>query len=220
MPWTIPSSRATSPLYNETEGTGILPTPVIGGVGLLDPGVQPVGLAWDSGATLLLVGDTAEHLGSSLYLRELCGREDGGSTSGRPRRGTPQRRLRACADPLGPDKRRSRRQRRGSGWSPWRRWRSPLESVSPLSGDDTAPHAFWFGEDQARYLLATHQPDAVIAAAGAVPVRCLGRTGGDELTVAQLGAISLTELRRPERDVAAGLYVRTRGGRCLAELER
>ncbi|HYM72402.1 MAG TPA: AIR synthase-related protein, partial [Stellaceae bacterium] len=59
-------------------------------------------------------------------------------------------------------------------------------------------HAFWFGEDQGRYVLTTSDPDAVLARLGAagVAVRRLGTTGGDSLTVEGTGAISTAELRR------------------------
>ena len=64
-------------LYNETEGRGILPTPAIGGVGVLDDVAQAVGLALPPGLDLVLVGETAGWLGQSLWLREIAGREDG-----------------------------------------------------------------------------------------------------------------------------------------------
>jgi phosphoribosylformylglycinamidine synthase len=43
-----------------------------------------------------------------------------------------------------------------------------------------------FGEDQARYIIATAAPEAIEAKAGAasVPIRRLGITGGDALTLA------------------------------------
>ena len=65
-------------LYNETNGKGILPTPVIGGVGILDDYAKAMSLALKAeGETLILIGETKGHLGSSLYLREIHGREDG-----------------------------------------------------------------------------------------------------------------------------------------------
>jgi phosphoribosylformylglycinamidine synthase len=65
-------------LYNETEGRAILPTPVIGGVGLLEDAERSVTLALKApGNILLLVGETQGHLGQSLYLRELHEAEDG-----------------------------------------------------------------------------------------------------------------------------------------------
>ena len=71
-------------LYNETkfpgEGTGraILPTPTIGGVGLIDDFTRSVTLAFKrKGEAILLIGATEGWLGQSLYLREICGREAG-----------------------------------------------------------------------------------------------------------------------------------------------
>ncbi|MEO1304244.1 MAG: phosphoribosylformylglycinamidine synthase subunit PurL [Pseudomonadota bacterium] len=61
-------------LYNETDGIGIPPTPVVGGVGLIEDldkvatlkGAQP-------GDVLVLIGETNGHLGASLYAREILG---------------------------------------------------------------------------------------------------------------------------------------------------
>ena len=65
-------------LYNETNGRAILPTPTIGGVGLLDDFTKSATLAFKrEGEAILLVGETQGWLGQSLYLREICGREDG-----------------------------------------------------------------------------------------------------------------------------------------------
>ena len=65
-------------LYNETSGRAILPTPVIGGVGLIADAATAVDLALKrDGDTVILIGDTSGHLGASLYLREIEGREAG-----------------------------------------------------------------------------------------------------------------------------------------------
>ena len=65
-------------LYNETSGSAILPTPAIGGVGILKDATKHVShVLKEEGLTLLLVGDTKGHLGASLYLREVLGREEG-----------------------------------------------------------------------------------------------------------------------------------------------
>ncbi|MFD2646517.1 phosphoribosylformylglycinamidine synthase subunit PurL [Devosia albogilva] len=68
-------------LYNETNGRGILPTPTIGGVGLLPDWnrMARVGFAAEN-QVILLVGAPAErgtHMGQSIYLRDLFGRRDG-----------------------------------------------------------------------------------------------------------------------------------------------
>jgi phosphoribosylformylglycinamidine synthase subunit PurL len=65
-------------LYNETNGRAILPTPTIGGVGLLDDFSKSASIAFKAADELIvLLGDTKGWLGQSLYLREICGREEG-----------------------------------------------------------------------------------------------------------------------------------------------
>ena len=65
-------------LYNETQGRGILPTPSIGGVGVLADFTKSATLAFKAaGETILLIGETQGWLGQSLYLRDVCGREEG-----------------------------------------------------------------------------------------------------------------------------------------------
>jgi phosphoribosylformylglycinamidine synthase len=65
-------------LYNETQGEGILPTPTIGGVGLIKDVRRMASVAFKSaGDTILLLGNTKGHLGQSIYLREIEGREEG-----------------------------------------------------------------------------------------------------------------------------------------------
>jgi phosphoribosylformylglycinamidine synthase subunit PurL len=68
-------------LYNETNGRGILPTPTIGGVGLLPDWdkMARIGFAAEN-QVILLVGsppDRGTHLGQSIYLRDLFDRKDG-----------------------------------------------------------------------------------------------------------------------------------------------
>ena len=65
-------------LYNETMGTGILPTPTIGGVGLLrDLSKMTTVKFKNAGDVILLVGGHGLHMGQSIYLREIEGREEG-----------------------------------------------------------------------------------------------------------------------------------------------
>ncbi|MGZ5931566.1 MAG: phosphoribosylformylglycinamidine synthase subunit PurL [Rhizomicrobium sp.] len=65
-------------LYNETNGEGILPTPAIGGVGLMADVHRMASVAFKrEGDAIILVGDTKGHLGQSIYLREVEGREEG-----------------------------------------------------------------------------------------------------------------------------------------------
>ncbi|WP_394652899.1 phosphoribosylformylglycinamidine synthase subunit PurL, partial [uncultured Sphingomonas sp.] len=69
-------------LYNESKATGggsaILPTPAIGGVGLLSDWSKSATIAFKgTGDVLVLIGAPKGDLGQSLWLREVKGREDG-----------------------------------------------------------------------------------------------------------------------------------------------
>jgi phosphoribosylformylglycinamidine synthase subunit PurL len=73
-------------LYNESKATGggsaILPTPAIGGVGLLDDWEKSATIAFKAeGESIFLLSAnlTEDHLGQSLWLKELHGRQDGGA---------------------------------------------------------------------------------------------------------------------------------------------
>src|SRR6266508_4583431 len=80
----------------------------------------------------------------------------------------------------------------GSSWrSP--RWRSRRASAP------SAAHAFWFGEDQARYVVTVKHGVAekimARARAAGVPARQLGLTGGDALTLEGERPILVVKLR-------------------------
>ena len=69
-------------LYNESKATGggsaILPTPAIGGVGLLADYTKSATIAFKGhGDAIIAVGEREGHLGQSIWLREVHGREDG-----------------------------------------------------------------------------------------------------------------------------------------------
>jgi phosphoribosylformylglycinamidine synthase len=65
-------------LYNETNGEGILPTPAIGGVGLMADVHRMATIAFKrEDDAIIVIGETTGHLGQSIYLREIEGREDG-----------------------------------------------------------------------------------------------------------------------------------------------
>src|SRR5690606_4772433 len=60
-------------LYNETNGRAILPTPTIGGVGLIDDLAACASIPFKAAnEAILIIGETHGHLGQSLYLRDLC----------------------------------------------------------------------------------------------------------------------------------------------------
>ncbi|NNM76202.1 phosphoribosylformylglycinamidine synthase subunit PurL [Sphingomonas sp. ID1715] len=69
-------------LYNESKATGggsaILPTPAIGAVGLLEDWRKSMTIGFKGvGDVILCVGERTGHLGQTLWLREVHGREEG-----------------------------------------------------------------------------------------------------------------------------------------------
>ena len=58
-------------------------------------------------------------------------------------------------------------------------------------------HGFWFGEDQARYVVIAKTPGALEAKAknAGIPLTRLGRTGGKAVILDGAGSLDLAELR-------------------------
>jgi phosphoribosylformylglycinamidine synthase len=188
-------------LYNETSGQAILPTPTIGGVGLLDDLGGHMTLAVKAaGEALVLLGETRGHLGQSLYLRELQGREEGApppvDLAAERRAGDlvraliGEKKIDACHDLSDGGLAVAAAEMALAGDIG-----VTLEAPEPLP---CPPHAWLFGEDQGRYLVCSAAPEAVLAAAAeaGVPAAVVGRTGGATLTLPGGGAISLGELRQ------------------------
>ena len=185
-------------LYNETQGRGILPTPAIGGVGVLEDAAQAVGLAWTAGLDLVLIGETQGWLGQSLWLREIAGREEGApppvDLAAERRNGDFVRaqilagHVAACHDAAdGGLLVTLAEMAMGAG----------IGATLDAPPATTPAHGFWFGEDQGRYVLAVADAAPVLdaAAAAGVPAMRLGRTGGGDLVLADGSAISVAGLR-------------------------
>ncbi len=192
-------------LYNETNGNAILPTPAIGAVGLLADIQKSMTLAFKApGEAIVLLGETKGWLGASLYLREICGREDGApppvALHREKRAGELVRSLiqlediTACHDLS------------DGGF---------LVGITEmaLAGDigcvlDALPHdpplhATLFGEDQGRYLVTCQQGAlaAVLEAARAhdIGARVVGTTGGAAIELAG-ETMALGELRQANEE--------------------
>jgi phosphoribosylformylglycinamidine synthase subunit PurL len=176
-------------LYNETNGRAILPTPSIGGVGLIADFTRAATLAFKAPSeVILLVGETQGVLGQSLYLRDVCNREEGApppvDLAAEKRNGDFVRAL------IGEGTATAVHDVSDGGLL------VALAEMAMASGigaqvaapaGGAPPNAFWFGEDQARYVVTVREGDAqnVIsrAAAARILVTRLGHTGGDALAV-------------------------------------
>ncbi len=181
-------------LYNETNGQAILPTPAIGGVGVISDARLAVGLAMPPAADLVLVGATAGWLGQSLWLREIAGREDG-----------PPPPVDLAAERANGDFVRAWILAGGvlachdlaDGGLLVAIAEMAMASGAGATLTATGDHGFWFGEDQARYLLAVPDAGPLLAAASAagIPAARIGAASpagaGGALVLADGTAISV-----------------------------
>ncbi len=185
-------------LYNETEGRAILPTPAIGGLGLLEDAGQSMGIAISPWLDLVLIGATAGWLGQSLWLREMAGREDGApppvDLAAEKAAGEFVRaqilagNVRACHDVSDGGLLVAVAEMAMAGNTGVRLSTGPRE----IPG-----HAYWFGEDQGRYVLAVADSATLlrVAEAAGIPAVRIGTSGGQDLTLPDGGTISIARLR-------------------------
>jgi phosphoribosylformylglycinamidine synthase II len=187
-------------LYNETQGRGILPTPSIGGVGVLSDFTKSATLAFKAGGeAILLIGETQGWLGQSLYLREICGREEGApppvDLAEEKENGDAVRAL------IGEGLVTAVHDVSDGGLL------VAVAEMAMASGigarllappSDTEPHAHWFGEDQARYLVTVplDRADELIRRiqAASVLVHRIGTTGGDAISIPGERAVAVAAL--------------------------
>ena len=70
----VPITGGNVSMYNETDGQAILPTPVLGVVGIIDDAKRVVGRTFqEAGAVVMLLGSAVPTLGGSEYLKVLHG---------------------------------------------------------------------------------------------------------------------------------------------------
>ena len=193
-------------LYNETKsedgsGSAILPTPAIGGVGLIADWRKAATLAFKAeGDDLWLIGDAPGHLGQSQWLRAVHRRD--GHDAGPP-------------PPVDLDAERRHgeavRALIGDGLV------TAVHDVADggllvalaemalagrrgvmLARDVPESAGFLFGEDQARYLVTTGNSDPMLRALArmSVPHLFLGSVGGDAVRLPGGRAVALADLRR------------------------
>jgi len=187
-------------LYNETFGQAILPTPAIGGVGLIPDIAVMATLAFKTeGEAIVLIGGHGTHLGQSLYLREILGREEGPPPPvdlakerkhGDFVRGLIRsQRVTACHD-------LSDGGLVGAV--------SDMALAGKLGADvNVTGHAALFGEDQARYVITCPAASAekllAEAATAGIPAALIGTVKGDALKLDGT-AVPLNELRHAHED--------------------
>ncbi|MEW5421350.1 phosphoribosylformylglycinamidine synthase subunit PurL [Amorphus sp. 3PC139-8] len=184
-------------LYNATGDEAILPTPTIGGVGLLADIRRVAFSAFGAeGDRILLVGGHGTNLGQSIYLRDILKRIEGAPPSvdlalerrngNFVRRAIAEMGLSACHDISSG----------GLGLA-----LAEMAIASGLGCSVSVPdpaHVALFSEDQARYVLSAPQAlaDRLAAAASeaGVAIEEIGVVGGPDLTVGDTLSISVASL--------------------------
>src|SRR4029078_6562239 len=171
-----------------------------GGVGVLDDFTKSATLAFKAaGEAILLVGDTQGWLGQSVYLRDVCGREEGApppvDLAAEKRNGDVVRgMIHAGTASAGHDV--------SDGGLLVALAESAIAGkigaqllAAPTS---IVPHAYWFGEDQARYIVTVPAADAGLVLAkmkgAGVPCARIGTTGGGAIAVAGEAPVLVTSL--------------------------
>jgi phosphoribosylformylglycinamidine synthase len=195
-------------LYNESKATGggsaILPTPAIGGVGLLEDWEKSATIAFKGeGQHLILIGHSDSHVGQSLWLEVCYGRREGnpppldlaaekraGELIGRLVREGVASAIHDCSDGGAAVAVAEMALAAGIGMT------MTVVPQIPNVG------AILFGEDQGRYVVATCDPDRIRQLANEAQLFAveIGITGGDRLTFDLVGrggeqAVTLADLR-------------------------
>jgi phosphoribosylformylglycinamidine synthase len=192
-------------LYNETNGEGILPTPAIGAVGLLKDVSRMATVAFKrQNDVVVLIGETRGHLGQSIYLREIEGKEEGAAPKVdlalEKKNGDFVRGLIASGrvDTV--------HDVSDGGVLVALAEMAMAGNIGATVGQAEIADAiaFWFGEDQARYLIAAPFAEAekIVAEARAATIFVaeLGKTQGDALVLDDKDHVSLAQLRKTHED--------------------
>ncbi len=177
-------------LYNETDGKGILPTPTIGAVGLIDHLDQIIAGKVQEGYVALLLGGEGNHLGQSALLAEAFNREEGDAPK-----------VDLAAEKWNGDFIRNHRELIATctdiadGGLALAAFELADAAQIGVTLDTEETNAL-FGEDQARYVIACTPDNAkalLLAAEGEADLIQIGTFGGDRVTFGDQSA-PLSEL--------------------------
>lgn len=188
-------------LYNETNGVSILPTPTIGGVGVLADVTKHATIAFKAeGEAVILIGETTGWFGQSAWLSIILGREEGApppvDLAAERRNGDFVRslitagRVTACHDLSDGGLAVALAEMAMAGG---------IGAYVHSMPEKIAAGAFFFGEDQARYVVTTPADHAATivaeAAANGVPALEIGKTQRNYLNFSRQEYVSIADLR-------------------------
>jgi phosphoribosylformylglycinamidine synthase len=187
-------------LYNETNGQAILPTPAIGGVGLMKDVTRHASVPFKAaGETIILIGETKGHLGQSIYVREILGREEGPAPAIDLK--VERRNGDFVRDLIVSGRLKTVHDVSDGGLAVALAEMAMSSGIGarvtmPGSGSRTG---FWFGEDQARYVVTVPAAEAerVLSEAklAGVPAVRLGEAGGASLQFDAEAGVAVAALK-------------------------
>ena len=187
--------------YNETSGHAVKPTPGIGGVGLLKDSSKRATPGFKrNGDVIFLIGETKGHLGASIFLKEVIGREEGAPPSVKlgleKKNGDFVRALieagevDTCHDLSDGGLVCALAEMCLAG---------KIGAELSYSKENIPAHALLFGEDQARYLIALPAGKAgkilEKAKKSGITIENIGTTGGSDLKIGDKINISCDKMR-------------------------
>ena len=181
-------------LYNESKATGggsaILPTPAIGGVGLMENHETMAKIAFKAeGEAIFVIGQSNGHLGQSLWLREIHGREEGAPP---PVDLAAERAHAEFVRTLITEGKVSAVHDVSDGGLLVALAEMAMASGIGCQLEEIGDHFTAFGEDQGRYVVTSAVADQIQAAG--IPMTRIGTTGGT--AVAGPGfSVAITDLR-------------------------
>ena len=188
-------------LYNETMGSGILPTPAIGGVGVVADVAKIATLAFKrAGEDIWLIGGAPTWLGRSAYLAVMQGKEDGAPP---PVDLTAEKRHGAFVAGLIAEGGVTAVHDLSDGGLAVAiaemAIKGGLGAALFAPPADAIAHAYFFGEDQARYVVTAPKSArdvmrAAAAKAGAL-IDLIGETGGAALSLPGEKPLPVSELQ-------------------------
>ena len=184
-------------LYNETMGEGIPPTPAIGGVGLVDDVGRSATLAFKAaGEDILLIGGAPSWLGRSAWLMTVAGREEGAPP---PVDLAAERRNGAfVASLIRAGQVSAVHDLSDGGLAVALAEMALAGGIGATIAADASEHAFFFGEDQGRYVLTSAPAETAAIAEEAkrlaVPLSRIGVTGGETLRLGGAAPVALAAL--------------------------
>jgi len=196
----VPVVSGNVSLYNETEGTPIQPTPMVGCVGVVDDIEKASSVQWAEGDDIYLIGEQQPVLGGSEYLESAHGLT-GGTLA--PIDFDAERRVQQFARALIVTGNVTGVHDIADGGLAVALAELAMHSGSgatvSLLTDDRRNDVRWFGESASRILIAApvdqrSSIEAVAASSGVAAIR-IGTVGGAELVLGSAPGVSIEELR-------------------------